>query len=761
MSNLSRVVLVVGCMLGGAVFQVLGASDYTLHSPGLSVILSRDGKIAGVVLGARKIAWNILGETELAGCRVEGPVESAEEKGGGVRFKKRLLCETAREQKALRLVEAFNPTPDSVHWEMELDGEGSPWSTAIETRLHFPDVKTKQFWTAWGDPRPDADVEPAWDADPSWQDPLVPTEFPDRTFWYGAAYYRPDKPRIGVPQTFRDVFCIPLATVIESKPDVGLTLALSPEDVLLEMTLKTSASGDVTFSRLFRRISEEKPVRFSMDLMGHEGDWRGGMRWMTSRYAHFFNPPMPSAERLAGTGAYSSYEGPLEAAKLKRMAFTVNWKASFDFPYQGMFIPPVGDDQEWKRGYPKSESPPYDLGPTTSIRQMADYSRRMRAIGLDVLNYYNAAEFGMNIVYPPPPRKAQSEADLWKDPNDLLHAKFEGALIYRPTNEAPTPGGPAQPDPWVRAAYSNVVLDCGEPSWENFLLDQARKLIEKIPDSAGVCFDRLDWIRLYNFRRDDGVTWYGGPARSGVSSWKDLMDKLAPIEHTAGQAIFLNNLISRIDVLRHADGLFSELAYWGGNLNLTALSGVRKPAIGWVFGEYTLKQLAQQRKSGSRETGWVFGEGSPQADADAFLQKFVYLGVIPMAPYPQNDHSLLPSPRADAMYLDYGPIFEALRGRKWVFLPHAISVAGASAKVNLFQTPKGYLAPVMLAGSATEVTLTIQGIPEILSGKKMRCELIHPGETEWKACEISKTSTAISLDVPIHRGSALVRLQAE
>ena len=30
------------------------------------------------------------------------------------------------------------------------------------------------------------------------------------------------------------------------------------------------------------------------------------------------------------------------------MAFTVNWKASFDFPFMGMFLPPVGSDsEEW------------------------------------------------------------------------------------------------------------------------------------------------------------------------------------------------------------------------------------------------------------------------------------------------------------------------------------------------------------------------------------------------------------------------------
>ena len=65
---------------------------------------------------------------------------------------------------------------------------------------------------------------------------------------------------------FRDVFCIPLATAIDEKNDRGLSLALSPEDTTLEMTMQVSTSGDVTFSRLFRRILEGKPVHYSLPI---------------------------------------------------------------------------------------------------------------------------------------------------------------------------------------------------------------------------------------------------------------------------------------------------------------------------------------------------------------------------------------------------------------------------------------------------------------------------------------------------------------
>ena len=31
-----------------------------------------------------------------------------------------------------------------------------------------------------------------------------------------------------------------------------------------------------------------------------------------------------------------------------------------------------------------------------------------------------------------------------------------------------------------------------------------------MPDSDGICIDRVDWLRLYNRQADDGVTWIDG-----------------------------------------------------------------------------------------------------------------------------------------------------------------------------------------------------------------------------------------------------------
>jgi hypothetical protein len=142
------------------------------------------------------------------------------------------------------------------------------------------------------------------------------------------------------------------------------------------------------------------------------------------------------------------------------------------------------------------------------------------------------------------------------------------------------------------------------------------------------------------------------------------------------------------------------------------------------------------------------------------MQRFIHLGMFPVAPFPQNDHCILPSAEADKVYLDYGPMFTAMRGRKWCLLPNVIQVDQGVAKANLFTVPKGYVVAVTLGGAATSSSLTLRDLPEVVAGNKLKCSVIHPGETEWKDCTLRQRGSTVSLKVPLSRGCAMVRLMA-
>jgi hypothetical protein len=366
---------------------------------------------------------------------------------------------------------------------------------------------------------------------------------------------------------------------------------------------------------------------------------------------------------------------------------------------------------------------------------MADYSRRMRAQGFYVLNYFNVSEFGASIRNPAPARRYQHDEDLWRDANDFLYTRLKDAIVRVPREIPPEslkfdgntkPGGPYYT--WANA----IVLDCGEPVYADFLINQARRHIEKIPESSGICIDRLDWLRLYNEDRDDGVSWFAGrPSRSFLVSWNNLLARLGPLMHDAGKVIFCNTGDKRIDTLRQADGIFDESTA-GSESNLEAFLTVRKPAIGWTSNESALKP-----------------------DPDAFFQKYLHLGIYPMAPYPINDHSLTPGEEVDKQYLDYGPMLDLMRGKKWVLSPHAVEVIRGGAKANIFQVPGGYVVPVTFGGDTQEAVVTIRGV----NAEVATAEVFHPGSAPGAPLRFARTGTQLSLTVPLQRGCAMVRLR--
>jgi hypothetical protein len=678
------------------------AACYVVRSDNIAVKLSAQGEIVGLILGNRKIQRPFYGRTLLVGCSIREEVDSLVLDDGGVRFKKTLSSSNSEDQ--CLLIERFLPAINSVRWEIEVAGLGQPWSTPIETHISWLNEVDARFWTTWGDSRPVTHVS-------DWNDPLVPTPFDNLTLWYGAAKW--DR---------CDAFCIPIATVLEPAGDIAFSLVQSPEDLLLDVRLKTTRSGNIILSRINHRIAQRQPVCFAMDLIAHPADWRCGLGWMVKRYPQFFNPPNLLTYEIAGCGAYSAYEGNLDVEKFRRMSFRVNWKASFDFPYMGMFLPPVGDKQQWLSFN----------GEKTSISRMRQYSQRIRQMGFYVLNYFNVTEFGNYIKYPPPPRKAETDETLWRDPNDFLYYKLRDAILLNKDS---------------RPFYSwrgDIAMDPGEPVYQRFLLEQAQRHVEEFKDSSGICIDRMDWIQKYNYRRDDNVSWVDDkPAGSLIVSWHDIMSKLGPIMHRADKVIYCNPHYRRIDLLGYSDGIYDEFGHHPHSLNLCAMLAVRKPVIAWTVG---LEQLR--------------GTNQLHINPDAYFQRHLYMGAYLTVPFPGNHHSILPSDSLEKYYFDYGPLLDAIRGKKWVLLPHVIQVQNQEAKANIFEVPGGYVIPVIFGPEKSTVKIVLRNLPGATKQKKFSAEAIHPGTTKWAPVKLAKSDDQLILDVPLKRGCAMVRLMS-
>lgn len=620
-----------------------GRVAVSVRTKGISIGLTKDGQIAGFALGSARLPW--AASTSLFGARSAGKIRMSRQRDGEIRFIRPVTCGGRR----CVITESFRPTSKSIRWSATVHSESKNWSTPVDTHLALPDNPALRFWTAWGHTL-------------QWEDPFVPKPLRAMTLNYGGFF------------TQDDGFSLPLFTLLVGNK--ALSLVESPDDTLIEMKLSTARTvnrWDVALSRGFLRMGG-KDLRFQMDFVPHPADPRCALGWMVERYPAYFNPPNPRTHEVGGGGAYSGYEGPLDAAKFHAMGFSMNWKASLDFPYMGLFLPPVASDtEEWNR-FPGGGGGGYGPGDEgrfgkTSLRQMSEYSQRMRAMGFHVLNYFNVTEFGGNIDLARVPSKEPTGG--WGDPTAFLFDHFPAAVL-----RAPDPIGT-----WGGA----VVTDCGAPAYRRFLLEQARRHIEELPYSDGICIDRMDWLSRFNPRADDGVTWVEGPRRSLLRSWMGLLSEMGPMMRKANKVIFVNCMIQRPDLMRHVDGVYDEFGFYAYKLNLCSFLCLRKPLVCWTPEAATL-----------------------QPNPDAYFQRHLYMGAFPTIPMTGNDHTILPSPEVDRLYADYGPLFNALRGKKWVLRQAPAQVVAGKAMSNLFQVPGGHLLVVAFA-KTTEVTVRVAG----------------------------------------------------
>ena len=676
---------------------------YQIQSSQITTHLNKQGEITGLVLTpgqGKRLASRVQGRTALAGCTVR-TVTGKKLATGGVEFTKSLVHDA--DGQSCQIIERFLPAKSgSLRWEIEVLGDGAPWSTPIETHLAWPSTAQSKFWTTWGDSRPENS--------PGWNDPLIPAGFAARSLHYGAT-------DIWKSQGFS----VPIATVLDTANDVGLSLALDPGDSVIEMDLNTTAAGEIVFSRTNSRISKDRPMRFAMDLVAHAADWRCGLGWMVERYPEQFNPPTAITFKVAGNAAYAEYEGKdLDAYKFMSMGFRVNWKASFDFYTMGFFLPPVGDEVE----YVCQRMDDGTVEFPTSVAHLREYSEQMRKSGFYVLNYFNVGQFGFNLdIDGPPPRKIKNDADLWRDPNEFAWYALRDAFLYDDNGKV------------KHGSQKDIRMDVGEPVYMRLMLEQVKQHIEAFPASSGLCLDEMQFERNYNQRRDDGLTWRNGkPARAMVNSWKAWMDQFGPLMNKANKVIYANPLYRRMDLMTHLDGFYDEFGNLPYSLNTNSFMAVRKPYLSWTI-------------------------DLQDPDPDSYFQRNLHLGAYVSAPYPLDNHAIMPSgSKVDRYFVDYGPMFDALHGRTWVLQPHAIEVEDQKAKANLFAIPGGYVAFVTFGGENTSVNLTLRGLPKLPGQAGFSIEAIHPGEPEWSALTGNQKGEVLTLNVPLKRGCAAVKL---
>ncbi|MDR3688060.1 MAG: NPCBM/NEW2 domain-containing protein [Fimbriimonas sp.] len=680
-----------------------------VQSGGLSIRVSHEGEIVAMKLVGDRDYRRICASTELVGSRLTGRPQVRRLADGGFEVKKA----TAVQGRVCLIVERFRPTRAGIKWQFEARAEGAAFSSPITTSLTASEPQPMKVWMPWNDPFDPHLGLGIGESKTDWNDPLVPQPFQDRLLSYGET-----------PNTnwwTGDIVTLPMVSLFDSAHDRALTLIQSPDDLLPAAVVSTGRGGSAAISRVNRRLGGGSTVLYTMLLASHAADPKAALAAFVHQYPAFMFPTNPKVAAFSGTAAYSGDERTLDSAaieRLKAMDFKSMWKLSDDYSCMGLFIPPVtSSDERWQRiddsGSPAGYKPIW-----TSARRLNDFGAMLRSGGFHLLSYFNVIEFGHDLKPVTTPEDPKTP-DLWKDPSSYLAAKFPSAVL-RPDGKNPE-----------GAWQGGWAMDPGDPGYRDHLLEQADRHIRWLPDSEGVCIDRVDYMCQYNDGADDGVTWHRGhPARALVTSWMALMDQLGPKLHHAGKVIFANLMDPRPDIARRIDGVYAEFGNQPTVVNGLAFLCLEKPLLAWTRNEDEL--------------------------SDRFFQRHLYLGAFPTAPYPTNNHCIQPSPERDRWYLDYGHLFQALNGRRWVLQPHAVTVSGR-AKANLFAVEGGYAVPVTFAGTAKSVKVSLARLPNI--GPRSQFEAWLPGRPTPLPIQAKFGPTRVEFQCPVDRGCAVVAVR--
>ncbi|MDD2598969.1 MAG: hypothetical protein PHO37_07080 [Kiritimatiellae bacterium] len=679
----------------GMLASLADGNSLSSRSGNLTIVISDAGEITDIALrgaGGDTLQRSAIGRSIIAGT-TSGEVLQQRLDNGSVQYRRVVSAAAGQAVVTQRFSQGEDDA--SINWELEITGSGAPWTAPIQTYLELlHDQNDFRFWSAWT--RSDL---PQYNG---YGNPLEPMDFSELHMKYGGNGSGAANPTLG--------FSVPIAMWLNSEQDLGLTLMQSPFDFVQDMTLHTSAAGAVNFERTSLRIAQSNTIKMKMHLAAHSAAWRAGMGFMVTRYPDSFNPHVPFAHEVGGGATYADYRGEeLDAEKLRGMGFTMNWSATFPWPYIGMSIPPVKSNDETWQSIGGTENSGHKIVSTSMCAAVVNgYAGRMREQGFHQLEYFTVTEAGNFISPTPTVREAVKDEDLWRSANDFIYHQIPDANLG------------------IGSWLDSRVVDPGDPAWQAEIVRQITDICVRLPLCSGVVIDRMDWLSKYNNKGDDGVTWSGTPKRSLLYSWHQVMERMISLTKEHNKVVFGNvKEFRRVDAIRHLDGVYNEFNSTGIH-NLIALAGLRKPVMIW---------------------------GSPNSDAG--FQEYLYLGIFPSVPFPKANHNTLPDTELENRFIDYGAMFNAMRGKKWVMIPHVIQVDGSHALANIFEVEDGYVIPVVFGGASRTARITVKHLP--FNDLKV-LEIVHPGKTRWMKLMNVGDTDSLTIDVPLHRGCAMLRL---
>jgi hypothetical protein len=269
------------------------------------VVISREGRLE-FRLDATTIAFDATSRLDNA---TPGSLESLDSESNTACFRRRWQSSDSRASCSVE--DRLQARGDVLKWKVTVSGMEGLWSVPVITEIRVPKQQYPRYWTTWGSSDPAADVRSQW------SDPLVPADLVDRRMFFGG-------------RTHEDVsaISIPVVAFLDSGGTSAIGFAHAPGDPLVEMELQTTAEGAARFVRTNRRITPGDSFSYTVLLYPRLAGCRDLLRLYRDGYPQYFEPLGAMTWLVAGNGAYSEWEGPLQDYLLHRQDFRFNWFVS-------------------------------------------------------------------------------------------------------------------------------------------------------------------------------------------------------------------------------------------------------------------------------------------------------------------------------------------------------------------------------------------------------------------------------------------------
>jgi len=521
---------------------------------------------------------------------------------------------------------------------------------------------------------------------------------------------------------------LPMVSSYDPNADAGLAI-VQPVDVAKPRMEYFFVREQPDISMVVRwthlRLSRGRSARARMLLAPIRGCWRDALRVVHDLHPDYFRVHEPSVYE---------HEGPPVSAPiiredgLERLVSEqhVSWASihACVFSRFGEYAPEEESWPSWVRHWRLEH---FDLARLSRtefrwLRSMVPDKRvwKEETISRQLLNDYVGRLHASGVA-----------AFLYTNP---VIASIDRIDAYPGSLATSAEGTPLFRD-YHRTAPFNPAADT---AWGKHLDAMTERMLDIFPEVDGLFLDELHYNQ-FDFAHDDGVSARGDrPVAMLGFAVQDAARRICDAVHRRGKAVWSNGS-NTLEVARYVDGLMAEVSWeWLGTMLYLSLE---KPLV------------------------LLFGKGpwtSAQLERD--LNTALFAGAQPSAMH--DSTSVVPeiAPELLAVMARYRPLFQMLRGRKWILHPHAIEGGSRDIRMNCFALPDGDFAvtfspstpggaSVASSGASTSIQLRWPGLEKVTSA-----ELFNADEpSAARALGFRSHEGGLSVETPTAR-AGMIRL---